>query len=141
MSQRNASTSMTSLPAAAATREPVSTKHHTTRRRLRHGWLAALAASLAAATGACGGGGGSRTDSYTKATSEQEACCEHLEGPARDECLGQIVRVDDPSVAKTDANQDTYRCIEQNFTCDPSSGHATQESAQAQYDCIAELGQ
>lgn len=131
---------MTSLPAAAPAREPLSTKHHTTRRRVRHGWLAALAASLAAATAACGGGGG-RTDSYQKATSKQEACCEHLDGPARDQCLGQIVRVDDPAVASTSANQATYRCIEQNFTCDPSTGHASQESAQAQYDCIAELDQ
>lgn len=107
---------------------------------MRHGWLAALAASLAAATGACGGGGG-RTDSYQKATSKQESCCEHLEGAPRDQCLGQIVRVDDPAVATTDANQDTYRCVESNFTCDPATGHATQESAQAQYDCIASLGQ
>lgn len=106
---------------------------------MRHGWLAALAASLAAATGACGGG--SHTDSYAKATSKQESCCEHLDGAPRDQCLGQIVRVDDPAVASTDANQDTYHCVETHFTCDPSTGHASQESAQAQYDCIAALGQ
>jgi hypothetical protein len=135
MHDRNASTSLVSLPAAAPVRERVSTKRHTTRSRVRHGWLVALAASLAAC------GGGHRTDSYKQATSEQEQCCEHLQGAPRDQCLAQIVRVDDPAVARADANNDTFRCIESNFVCDPATGHATQASAQDQYDCIVSLNE
>jgi hypothetical protein len=109
---------------------------HTTARRLRHGWVLFFAFALAAC-----GGGHSRGDSYKRATSEQEKCCENLQGAARDQCMSEIVRVDDPNVAKTDVNQATYRCVEDHFVCDPSTGHASQESAQQQYDCIAELGQ
>lgn len=138
MSDRNASTSLTDRPSNDRPREPVSTPRHTTRRRLRHAWLAGLAAALASATGC---GGGSKGDTYAKATSAQQACCEHLQGTARDQCLQQIIRVDDPEVAKTGANQATYACVEDHFVCDPSTGHATKESAQAQYDCIAELDQ
>lgn len=138
MSDRNASTSLATSPSNDPARERVSTPRHTTRRRVRHAWLAGLAAALAATTGC---GGGSRGDTYAKATSAQEACCENLQGTARDQCLQQIVRVDDPDVAKTGANQATYACVERHFVCDPSTGHASKESAQEQYDCIAELGQ
>lgn len=141
MFDRNASTSLRRTSAAPtctpAVREDSSTPRLATGRRVRHAWLAGIAAALAAATAACGGN--ARTDSYQRATSAQEACCEHLQGPARDQCLGQIVRVDDPAVASNEANQATYRCIEQHFVCDPSTGHASQDSAQAQYDCIADL--
>jgi len=135
MLDRNASTSLASNPAAASPREPVSTKRHTTRRRVRHAWIAGIAAALAAACG------GHHTDSYRQATSEQTSCCEHLTGPARDQCLGQIVRVDDPQVATAPANRDTYGCIENHFVCDPATGHATRDSAQEQYDCIVSLNQ
>jgi hypothetical protein len=135
MPDRNASTSLVTLSAAAPERERVSTNRHTTRRRVRHAWLVALAASLAAC------GGGHRTDSYKQATSEQEQCCEHLQGAPRDQCLGQIVRVDDPAIANADANNDTFGCIESHFVCDPATGHATQASAQDQYDCIVSLNE
>jgi hypothetical protein len=133
MSQRKSSTSLTNMPAARPVRELPSTPRHTTAKRLRHGWIIALAAALAAC------GGHSHGDAYAKATSAQQACCE--QGPDRDACLQQIVRVDDPAVAKTSTNQATYACIEDHFVCDPSTGRASQESAQAQYDCIADLGQ
>jgi hypothetical protein len=137
MLQRKSSTSHSNEPFLTPFRELPSTANHTTAKRLRHGWLVALAASLALA--ACGGHG--HSDTYKKATSEQERCCENLEDGDRDACMQQIVRVDNPDVAATDANQATYRCIEDHFVCDPSSGHASRESAQAQYDCIADLGQ
>jgi len=89
---------------------------------------------------ACGGGGGSKkSDSYARGTQVQEQCCENLKGPSRDECLKKIVRVDDPEVAKTAANQEQYACVVNNFVCDPAAGHATQDSAQAQMDCIQDL--
>src|SRR5687768_3302784 len=133
MSQRKASMSLANQPATTPGRERVSTSRHTTAKRARHAWVLALALA------ACGGK--SLSDPYQQATSEQEACCENLQGADRDQCMQQIVRVDDPNVAKSSANQETYRCIERHFTCDPSTGHASQESAQEQYDCIADLGQ
>jgi hypothetical protein len=86
----------------------------------------------------CGGGGGHK-DTYARGTEVQEACCEHLSGPARDQCLQKIVRVGDPEVAKTDVNQQQYACVVDHFVCDPQSGHATQASAQEQMDCIQDL--
>jgi hypothetical protein len=139
MSQRKSLSSLTNVPAATPIRELPSTARHTTAKRVRHGWLIALATSLAGIA-ACGGGGG-HSDTYKKATSEQERCCENLNGPDRDACMQSIVRVDNPDVAATDTNQATYRCIEDHFVCDPSTGHPSPESAQAQYDCIADLGQ
>jgi hypothetical protein len=136
MSSRNASTSQPSTPAADPIRERLSTPRHTTATRVRHAWLIALAASLA---GACGGH--SSGDTYAKAESSQEKCCENLAGDARTQCLAQIPKVDDPAVAKDDYNQATYACVEDHFVCDPSTGRASKESAQAQYDCIADLGQ
>jgi hypothetical protein len=134
MSQHKASMSLVNVPAATPIRERVSTSRRATAKRARHGWILVLALA------ACGGGRG-KGDPYKQATSEQEACCENLQGAERDQCMQQIVRVDDPNVASSSANQETYRCIERHFVCDPSTGHASQESAQAQYDCIADLGQ
>ena len=88
---------------------------------------------------ACGGGGGKKKDAYARGTHVQEDCCEHLSGPARDQCLQKIVRVTDPEVAKTSINQQQYACVVDNFVCDPAQGHATQASAQAQMDCIQDL--
>lgn len=98
-------------------------------------------AGIALVLAACGGGGGGHTDSYAQATSKQQACCENLTGADRDQCMSSLVTVDDPAIASTDANQASYRCVEDHFVCDPQTGHASPESAQAQYDCIAELGQ
>ncbi|MCB9560877.1 MAG: hypothetical protein H6708_10760 [Kofleriaceae bacterium] len=142
MSDRKTSTSLAHQLVGPRHREPTATPVHATGSRRRHGRLAGLGLAVALGLGlaACGGHGG-HGDSYRAATSEQEACCEHLDGDARAQCLAQIVRVDDPAVAASDPNQATYRCIERNFTCDPASGHATPASAQAQYDCIADLGQ
>jgi hypothetical protein len=88
---------------------------------------------------ACGGGGGKKKDTYARGTHVQEQCCEHLSGPARDQCLQKIVRVSEPDVASTSANQQQYACIVEHFVCDPAQGHATQASAQAQMDCIQDL--
>ena len=132
MSDRNASTSLSPLPAAASAREHLSTKRHTTRRRLRHAWLVGVAAALAAC-------GGRHADSYQHATTAQETCCEHLRGPARDQCLAEIVRVSDPATVDTDTNRETFGCVEDHFVCDPATGRATQASAQDQYDCIVTL--
>lgn len=99
--------------------------------------LATVALAILAA--ACGGGGGKSKDTYARGTQVQEQCCENLSGPARDECLKKIVRVDDPEVARTPANQQQYACVVDNFVCDPAAGHATQASAQAQMDCIQDL--
>lgn len=96
-------------------------------------WWIALTLVLAAC------GGSHHTDTYAKATSAQQACCEHLSGGDRDRCLQQIVRVDQPDVAQSSPNQATYACVEEHFVCDPHTGHATQPSAQAQMDCIQDL--
>jgi hypothetical protein len=93
---------------------------------------------LAAGLVACGGGGSSR-DTYTRATDVQGACCEHLAGDARTQCLQHVIRIDDPGVAKSSFNQQTYACVIDHFTCDPASGKPTQQSAQAQLECIQEL--
>jgi hypothetical protein len=98
-------------------------------------WIASL--TLVATLGACGGG--HHGDTYAKATQAQQQCCEHLAGPSRDECLQRIVRVPDPEVAKVSTNQASYACVEENFICDPQSGHATQASSQASLDCIQDL--
>lgn len=135
MTRCNVATSPVSPADLRGFRERPSTSVRHTASRWRHAVLATL---LFASVAACGG---KRTDSYKKATSQQEQCCDHLMGAGRDECLSQIVRVSDPNVAASDANQATFRCVEDHFTCDPASGHATQASAQQQYDCIAELGQ
>jgi hypothetical protein len=99
--------------------------------------VVALRVALVAATlVACGG---KRVDPYAHATEVQEACCEHLAGGARDACLKGIVRVEDPAVAKTSANEATYGCVTQHFACDAATGHATPASAQAQLECIQDL--
>ncbi|HEY0251836.1 MAG TPA: hypothetical protein VGC41_09935 [Kofleriaceae bacterium] len=92
---------------------------------------------LAVVVSACGGGKqSSSSDTYAKATSSQETCCEHA--PNRDGCLKEIVRVE-AFAQKAPANQATYACVVDHFTCDPATGHATQPSAQAQIDCIQDL--
>jgi hypothetical protein len=85
---------------------------------------------------ACGGGK-SHDNTYARATSAQHECCEHA-GANRDACLQQIVQVED-FAQQSAANQATYACVVDHFTCDASTGHATQPSAQAQIDCIQDL--
>ena len=104
-------------------------------RRLTHGKL--LAATMLLLIGACGGG--RRSDTHAKATDLQGECCENLQGAARDQCLRDIVRVDDPAAATTSTNQSTYACVVEHFVCNPATGRPTQASAQAQYDCMDDL--
>jgi hypothetical protein len=93
---------------------------------------------------ACGGGtsrGVARhpVDTYAAATRYQEACCEHLTSTGRDQCLQGIVRVTDPQQAAVPANQASYACMAESFQCDPQTGHATSQSAQAQLECLQDL--
>lgn len=106
------------------------------RERLATGLLTTVALAVLAV--GCGGGH-KRTDTYAKGTEVQEDCCEHLQGDQRAACLQKIVRVGDPEVARTDVNQQQYACVVEHFECDAASGHATQQSAQAQMDCIQDL--
>jgi hypothetical protein len=101
-------------------------------------YLAVLAGLVSAVLGACGGGAKPKdSNTYAKATSAQQACCEHA-GANRDGCLKDIVRVED-FAQQSEANQATYACVVDHFTCDPATGHATPPSAQAQIDCIQDL--
>ncbi len=84
-------------------------------------------------------GGRHHGDTYAKATSTEQVCCEHLSGEGRDRCLQQIVRVDDPEVERSSINQTQYACIEDHFVCDPQTGHATAASAQQQLDCLQDI--
>ncbi|HUJ62186.1 MAG TPA: hypothetical protein VLX92_26950 [Kofleriaceae bacterium] len=93
--------------------------------------------ALALALAACGGG--RHGDTYAKATDMQQQCCEHLASEQRDQCLKQIVRVGDPEVARTATNQTQYACVQDHFVCDPATGRATRDSAQAQMDCLQDL--
>ncbi len=96
--------------------------------------------ALAVLAVGCGGGGSAKPkDTYARGTQVQEECCEHLQGADRDQCLQKIVRVGDPEVARSEVNQQQFACVVENFVCDPGSGHATQQSAQAQMDCIQDL--
>lgn len=101
-------------------------------------WFALSAFALFCALAACSGnkGGG---DTYARGVQVQEQCCENLQGPARDSCLKEVVRVDDPNAQRTATNQQTYACITEHFVCDPQTGHETQQSAQAQHDCTDDL--
>lgn len=112
-------------------REPVATTGHTT--------LSIIL--LASVLAACSSGqkDTKAPDTYARGTQVQEQCCQNLDGPARDSCLQQIVRVSEPEIASSEVNQAQYACVVENFTCDPSVGHATKESAQKQMDCIQAL--
>lgn len=115
------------------------TSTNLTRNRERRATARIATVALVLLFAACGGGGGKKKDTYARGTHVQEECCEHLDGPARDECMQKIVRVSDPEVAKTSVNQQQYACVVDHFVCDPAKGHATQASAQAQMDCIQDL--
>ena len=102
---------------------------------LRSWWIPLIWAVLVAC------GGGTRSDTYARATDVQAECCENLQGPERDRCLSEIVRIEDPAAAKTPTSQSTYACVAEHFVCDRASGRPTQPSAQAQYDCIEDQAQ
>lgn len=98
-------------------------------------WVALTALALIVA--ACGGN--KAQSNYSRGVQVQEQCCENLSGSARDACLSQVVRVEDPAAQKTATNEQTYACVVDHFVCDPTTGHETQASAQAQHDCTDEL--
>jgi hypothetical protein len=101
--------------------------------------LAALA--LSAAMTLTAGGCGATARSYSSAVSAQEECCGELaDAAARDECRASIRRVDGEAAASSEVNRQTFECVERYFECDPTTGRATRESAQAQLDCIDDLG-
>lgn len=110
---------------------PVTDRRHTVVTRLL------LLASLAACGG--GGGGGASKNTYTRATDLQGRCCENLNGDPRTQCLQQVIRVDDTGAASSAANQQTFACVVEHFTCDPATGRPTQASAQEQLECIQQL--
>jgi hypothetical protein len=112
----------------------LTTRVHGSRANPRRFWVAVTIAVVAAC-----GGGGKKTDTYARANDVQGACCEHLKGEPRDQCLKGIVRIDDGAIAHHDVNQATYACVVDHFTCDPGTGHPTQQSAQAQLECIQDL--
>ncbi len=93
--------------------------------------------TLVIALAACGGS--PHRDRYARATNLEQQCCEHLSGAPRDSCLQQIVRVNDPEVARTSTNQAQFACVEEHFACDAHTGRATQASAQQALECIQEL--
>jgi hypothetical protein len=96
-----------------------------------------LACLVSASLAACGSS--PPHDTYARGTNLEQQCCESLQGPARDTCLGDLPKVEDKAVQSHAANQATYRCVAEHFTCDRDTGHATQQSAQAQLECIQEL--
>ncbi|MBN1770078.1 MAG: hypothetical protein JXB32_02360 [Deltaproteobacteria bacterium] len=99
-----------------------------------------LAATLVGSVLACGGATPD-VNYYATAISRQEQCCDGLaDTAARDECRAQIRRLDSEAAANTDVNQQTYHCVERYFECDSATGRATRESAQAQLDCLNDLG-
>jgi hypothetical protein len=113
-------------------------------------------------------GGSSRSQSYGKAVSKQEACCDSIgNAHKRAQCVDRIVRVDRDTVTSSPASQScadkagaerdacidglvaqvrdsktnrtTFHCVERHFVCDPATGTATAASSQKQLDCIADL--
>jgi hypothetical protein len=90
---------------------------------------------------ACGGNGNKPTNTYARGTDVQGQCCQKLAPGARDSCLSQVIRIDDAQIANTSVNQATYACVVEHFECDAATGRPTQQSAQAQLECIQDLEQ
>jgi len=63
--------------------------------------------------------GAAATNDYRTAVAKQEQCCDRLGDPA---------------------TQETFQCVDRYFQCDGASGRATEQSAQAQLDCLNDLG-
>lgn len=101
--------------------------------------LPALALAVMMTLSAAGCGATAR--SYSEAVDEQARCCGELDdAAAREECRAAIRRVDSEAAASSEVNRQTFQCVERYFVCDPATGRATRESAQAQLDCIDDLG-
>ena len=106
------------------------------RRRSVIGGVVIWACALAAI-----GCGGAAQNAYRAAMAKQEQCCDRLaDSSAATACRDAIPRVDSPAAETSDVNQETFGCVERHFECDASTGRATQPSAQAQLDCITDLG-
>ena len=74
---------------------------------------------------------------YKPALASQELCCNKLGDPnAKQACLSDIPRTQDET---SSINQETFQCVQNNFTCDPATGRATRDSAQKQLDCLNDL--
>ena len=87
----------------------------------------------------CAACGGAPPNVYQRAMSDQEACCRGLaDEAARQQCLAEIVRVEQDA-ERSPTNQQTFRCVDRHFACDPATGRATKASAQAQLDCIQDV--
>jgi hypothetical protein len=101
---------------------------------LRFPWIARTALALALATTACAT---TNANHYRPALATAERCCEGLsDASARSACLADVPRTEDEA---SPINQETFQCIERHFRCDPATGRATRESAQAQLDCLNDL--
>ena len=97
--------------------------------------------TLCALVLACGGAQSGGGNHYQTSVSKQRACCGELSDPSeRSACIDQIVTVEDESVQSSSENQATFRCMNQHFVCDSSTGQATAESRQAQLDCLNDIG-
>jgi len=120
---------------AGAVRERRTTPGRTTVVTALRWWIALTATAILLA--ACGQRRGG--DTYAQGTQVQEECCENLQGPDRDACLAEVIRVGDPGAAGTATNQQTFACVVEHFVCDPQTGRETRASAQAQHDCTDDL--
>ena len=107
---------------------------------MRFGVLVALLACVACSH--------SRPNYYKRSVTEQEKCCGKLkDDAAQAQCLKDIPRLDLANVPEeqreeaetSQINQETFRCVDENFECDAKTGHATAESAQNQLDCVNSL--
>ena len=77
------------------------------------------------------------TNHYKPALVSQEQCCNRLaDANAKQACLADIPRTQDEA---STINQETFQCVEKNFSCDPATGRATRDSAQQQLDCLNDL--
>ncbi len=69
------------------------------------------------------------TNHYRPAIASQEQCCDRLADPnARNACRGEIPRTQDEA---SPINQETFQCVAKHFSCDPTTGRATRDSAQS----------
>lgn len=83
---------------------------------------------------------GAAPNYYKRSITKQETCCANVQNPdAKNACLAEIKRADSDAVAESPTNQETFSCVDRYFECDPATGTATRESAQAQLDCLNDL--
>ena len=115
---------------------------------MRSGWLwTSVYTTLCVLAVACGGAQKGGGDHYQASVTKQRACCSELGDPSeRAVCIDGIVTVDDlvdeedsAEVKSSAVNQATFRCMSDNFVCDPGNGQATAASRQAQLDCVNDI--